>query len=165
MRSLCRLSVAKNYNFGQIWSFWGLLYRPPSTDECQIWCAIADAQCTFTCQHSSRSVYSLTLWRRKNPIFAFFWNSAFSDVDNIQQSEKVEHGCTTTNFPLSNGIKTISVLQCLHGEIGRTNSDVQERNGQKKHDDQKKHDGQTKNSTFFSTPAADDIQAPPNLAW
>ena len=36
-------------------------------------------------------------------------------------------GCTTTNFPLSNGIKTISVFQRLHGEIGRTNSDVQKR--------------------------------------
>ena len=32
---------------------------------------------------------------------------------------------TTTNLPLSNGIKIISVLQLLHGEIGRTNFDVQ----------------------------------------
>ena len=44
---------------------------------------------------------------------------------NWQQSDKVEHGCTTTNLPLSNGIKIVSVLQRLHGKIGRTISDVQ----------------------------------------
>ena len=38
---------------------------------------------------------------RKPPIFAIFWTSAFSDVDSWRQSEKVEHGCTTTNLPLS----------------------------------------------------------------
>jgi len=90
--------------------FCGLVYRPPFTDEGQIWCAIADTQYTFICQSSSRSVYSIALWRRKTPIFAVFW------------TEKVEHGCTTTNLPLSNGIKIVSVLQRLHGEIGRTNS-------------------------------------------
>jgi len=31
---------------------------------------------------------------------------------------------------LPNGIKIVSVLQRLHGEIGRTNSDVQKRDGQ-----------------------------------
>jgi len=62
--------------------------------------------------------------------FAIFWTSAFSVVTNWQQSDKVEHGCTTTNLPLSNGIKIVSVLQRLHGEIGRTISDVQKRDGQ-----------------------------------
>ena len=42
MCSLCRLPVVKNYNFGQILTFWGLLYRPPFTDEGKIWCALAD---------------------------------------------------------------------------------------------------------------------------
>ena len=64
------------------------------------------------------------------PYFAIFWTSAFSGVANWQQSDKVEHGCTTANIPLSNGIKMVSVLQRLHGEIGRTNSDVQKRDGQ-----------------------------------
>jgi len=64
------------------------------------------------------------------PFFAVFWTSAFSDVANCHQSLKVEHGCTTTNLPLSNGIKIVSVLQRLHGEIGRTVSDVQKRGGQ-----------------------------------
>ena len=51
-------------------------------------------------------------------------------VANWQQSEEVEHGCTTTNLPLANGIKIVYVLQPLHGEIWRTNFDVQKRDGQ-----------------------------------
>ena len=128
-------SGGQNHNFGQILHFFlggGLLYRPPFTYESQIWWAIADPQRTFTCQNLSRSVYSIALWRQKIPVFAVFWNSAFSDVDSWRQSENVEHGCTTTNLPLSNGIKIISVLQRLHGEIGRTNSYVQKRDGQTK---------------------------------
>jgi len=66
----------------------------------------------------------------KNPIFAVFWISVFCGVANWQQSEKVGHGCTNRNFPLSNGIKIVSVFQQLHDEIGRTNSDVQPRDKQ-----------------------------------
>ena len=58
------------------------------------------------------------------PFFAIFWTSAFSVVANWQQSDKVEHGCTTTSLALSNGINIVSVLQRLHDEIGRTISDV-----------------------------------------
>ena len=55
MCSLYRLPVDKNHKFGQILTFWGLLYRPPFTDEGQIWCATADPRSTLTCQISSRS--------------------------------------------------------------------------------------------------------------
>jgi len=130
MRSLCRLPVAQNHNFGQILTFWGLLYRPPFTDEGQIWCAIADHR------------------------------TAFSVVANWHQSDKAEHGCTTTKLQLSNGIKIGSpspLLQRLHGEIGRTISEVQKRDEQT--------DKQTKSSTFLAAPAAGEIRAPPNLAW
>ena len=72
MCSLCQLPVAKNHNFGQILAFWGLLYRPTFTDEGQIWCAIADLRSTLTCQISSRSVYSVALWRRKTANFCQF---------------------------------------------------------------------------------------------
>ena len=61
----------------------------------------------------------------KNPNFCHFWTSALSVVANWQQYQKVEHGCTTTNIP--NDIKIVSVLQRLHGEIGRTIYDVQKR--------------------------------------
>ena len=77
----------------------------------------------------------------KNPNFAFFWTSTFSVVANWHQSKKVDSGCTTTNLPLSNGIKIVSVFQHLHGEIGCTISDVQKRDEQT--------DKQTKNSTFW----------------
>jgi len=133
MCTLCRLPVAKNHNFGQILTFWTLLYLPPSTDEDQIWYTIAHPLCTLTCQISSRSVYFIALWRRITPIFAIFPTSAFSGVASWQQFEKVEDGahiCTTTNLPLSKGIKIVSVLQRLHGEIWRTNSDVQKRDEQ-----------------------------------
>ena len=43
MCSFCRFPVAKDHNFGQILTFGGgLPYQPPFTDECQIWCAVAD---------------------------------------------------------------------------------------------------------------------------
>jgi len=58
------------------------------------------------------------------------WTATFSGVANWQQSEKVEHGYTTTNLPLSNRIKIVSVLPRLPGEIGRTISDVQKRDEQ-----------------------------------
>ena len=74
----------------------------------------------------------------EKPQFCLFWTSAFSDVDSWRQSEKVEYGCTTTNLPLSKVVTIISVLQRLHGEIGRTNSDVQKRDGQTKRVDRQK---------------------------
>jgi len=64
------------------------------------------------------------------------------------------------NLPLCNGIKIVSVLQRLHGEIGRTISDVQKRDEQTN----KQTNRQTKNSTFLATPAAAETRAPPNLA-
>jgi len=131
--------VAENHNFWHILTFGELQYRPPFTDE---------GTFTFTCQNLSRSVYSIALWWRNPPIFAVFLTSAFSVVDSWRQFEKVEHGCTTTNLPLSNGIKIISVLQRLHGEIEHTNSDIQKREGQKK------RDGLTKTLTFFAATAA-----------
>jgi len=91
MCSLCRLPVAKNHNFGQILTFFWLLYRPPFTDEGQIWFGIADPRYTITCKISSRSVYSVVLWRQKNPNFCLFWTSALSDVASWHQSQKVEH--------------------------------------------------------------------------
>jgi len=69
-----------------------------------------------------------------------FWTSAFCGVTSWQQSEKVEHGCTTTNLALSNSIKIVCVLQRLRDEIGRTIFDVQKRDG--------KTDSQTKLNVF-----------------
>ena len=124
------LSASGGQCLGKFWHFGGAPVPTPFTDEGQIWCAIADPWPTFTCEISSRSVYSFVLWLRKTPIFAVFWTSAFSDVANFHQFQKVEHGCTTANLPLSNGSKIVSVLPRLHGEIGHTISDVQKRDEQ-----------------------------------
>ena len=92
------------------------------------------------------------------PIFAIFWTSAFSVVANWQQSDKVEHGYTTANLPLPNGIKIVSVLQRLHGEIGRTISDVQKRDGQtNKQTNRQTH--RHKNSTFWP------VKSEPHQTW
>jgi len=142
MGSLCRLPVAKDNNFGQILTFLELLYRPRFTDEDQIWRSIADQWRTLICQIWSRSVYSVALCWRKPPIFAVFWNLAFSVVPNWQHSEKGEHRCTTTNLPLLNDIKIVSVFQGLDGEIWHTISEVQ------KHDEQRQTNRQ-KNQRFW----------------
>ena len=53
----------------------------------------------------------------KSQILAVFWTSAFSGVANWQQSEKVEHGCTTTtaskSFLYSNAFMAKSGTQSL----------------------------------------------------
>jgi len=155
MCSLCRLPVAKN-NFGQILT---LLGAPVPTPFYRL-------GPNMLC-YSRPTVYayvpsfvSIGLFRRpllaKNPNFCRFWIPAFSVVANWQQSDKVEQGCTTTNLPLSNGIKIVSDFQRLHGEIGRTTSDVRKRD--------EETNRQTKNSTFLATPAADEIRAAPNVA-
>ena len=86
---------------------WGLLYRSHFTDDGPIQCAITDPRYTLTCQILSRSVYSAPSGGER-PQFCRFWTSAFSGVDIWQQSEKDEGGCTTTNLPLSNGIKIVT---------------------------------------------------------
>jgi len=86
----------------------------------------------------------------------------FSDgVASWQQSQKVEHGCTTMNLRLSNGIKIVSVLQRLYGKIGRTHYDVQKRDGQT---NKQTNIDRQKDSTFLAAPVAGEIRAPPNLA-
>ena len=130
-----RLPVAINYNFGQILTFRGSCtdpFLPTRAKFGALW---------HTCGVRLRAKFRLNRFilspsGGKNPQFCHFWTSAFSGVAKWQQSEKVEHGCRTTNLALSNGIKIVSVLQRLYGKIGRTVSDV------RKHDEQT--DRQTK---------------------
>ena len=74
MCSLCRLPVAKNYNFGQIFTFSGLLYRPPFTDEGQIWCVGADPRSTLTRQISSECIHCVGFQWAKTAILDKFWH-------------------------------------------------------------------------------------------
>ena len=105
----------------------------------------------------SIGLFCRPLGAKNPPIFAIFWTSAFSGVDNWQQSDKVEHGCTTTNLPLSNGIKIVSEIQRLHGEIGRTISDVQ------KHDEQT--DKQTDKKTQRFRPPRRRVKSEHHQIW
>jgi len=65
------VSGGQKPQFLATFDIWMLLYRPPFTDDGQVWCAIADPWCTLACQVSSRAVYSVALWRRKTPILPF----------------------------------------------------------------------------------------------
>jgi len=93
----------------------------------------------------SIGLFCRPLAAKKTPIFAIFWTSAFSGVASWQQSEKDEHGCTTTNLPLYNGVKIVSVLQRLHAKIRHTISDVQKRDEQR--------NKQTKKLNVFGHPS------------
>jgi len=69
---LCRLPLAKNHNFGQISTFWGLLYRPPFIDEGQIWFARADRRSTLSCEISSECVHCVGFRWPKTTILGKF---------------------------------------------------------------------------------------------
>ena len=64
-------------------------------------------------------------------------------------------------FPLSNGIKIVSVFQRLHGEIERTNSDVQKRDG---HTD-RQTDRQTDKKTQRFWPPQRRVKSKPHQTW
>jgi len=93
----------------------------------------------------------------KNPKFCGFWTSAFSGVANWQQSEKVEHVCQLQTFPYPAVLKIVSVLQRLHGEIGRTISDVQKR------DEQTNRQTNRQTNSFLAVTAAGEILSPTKL--
>jgi len=102
---------------GKFWHV-GLQYGPPFTHEGQICCARAYPCSRLTYQISSRSHYFLAVWWRKMWNFVILLAPAFCGVVSCRLSENVEHECTTTNLPLSNGIKIVSVLQRLHAKSG-----------------------------------------------
>jgi len=84
--------------FWAIFNFWGLLYRPSFTDESQIWGAIADPQCKFTCQNSSRSVYSVDLWRFL-PFFGL-WHLMMSTVGGNLRKLNTRAQLQTFPYPM-----------------------------------------------------------------
>jgi len=67
----------------------------------------------------------------KTPNFCGFFGLRHLVVSPIGSSlRKLNTGAQLQTFPLSNGIKIVSVLQRLNGEIGRTVSGFQKRDGQ-----------------------------------
>ena len=158
MCSLCRLPVAKkNNNFGQILTFWGLLYRPPSTHEGQIWCVVADPRYMLTLQISSWSVYSVALCWRKTAIFAVFWTSAFSVVANWHSLTKLNTGAQLQTFPYPTAWKSFLYSNTFIAKSGAQSVTFKSVTNKQRN--------RQKNSTFLATPAAGEIRAPPHLAW
>jgi len=122
MCPLSRFPMAKNHNFGQILTFWGLLYQPPFTDESQIWCAIADPQYTLMCQISSRSVYSVAVRRRKTPILLLLnfrdlvvspIGSSLRKLNKGAQLQTFSYPTVSKSFLYSNAFMAKSVAQSL----------------------------------------------------
>ena len=77
-------------------------------------------------------------------VFAFFWTSAFSDVDNWHQSQKVEHGAQpqTSPYPTaSNSFLYSSAFMAKSGAQSLTFKSVTDRQTNRQ------TDKQTKNST------------------
>jgi len=86
-------------------------------------------------------------WGAKNHKFDRFSTLSFCLGSAQRCRDKVEHGCTSMNIPLSNDTKFVSVLQCVDGD--------KQKNTKKK----------TKKIKLFRPLAARDIWALPNLAW
>ena len=106
MCSLCRLPVTKNHNFVQILSFGGLLYRPPFTNEGQIWCARADPRHTLT-----RQIFvSIGLFCRplaaKTPNFAVFGLRHFVVSPIGRSLRKLNTGAQLQTFPYPTASKS-----------------------------------------------------------
>jgi len=59
----------KKNNFGPILAFWGLMYRPPFTDEGRIWWATADPRSALMGQISSECAHCVGFRWPKTTIF------------------------------------------------------------------------------------------------
>jgi len=95
-------SGGQKSHFGQILTFGGLLYRPPFTDNGQIWYAIADPCCTFV----SIGLFCCP-WRRKTPIFAIFGlRHLVVSPCSWRQYEKVDYGAQLQAFPCPTASKS-----------------------------------------------------------
>ena len=134
MCSFCRLPVAKKTILGKLRHlglFGGLCtYRPLLPTKGQIWCGEHTLSVTYAYMPN---LVSVGLFCRplasKNPKFAVFGLPAFCGVATGSNLRKLSTGAQSQSS-IPNDIKIISVLQRLHGEIGSTNSDVQQRDRQ-----------------------------------
>jgi len=149
-------SGGQRNNFGQILTFWGLLYRLPFTDEDQIWRSIADQWHTLICKIWSRSVYSDALCWRKTPIFAVFglWHLVLSPIDSILR--KVNTGAQLQTFPYSTTSKSFLYSKALMAKSGTQSLRFKSMTNKDRQTDKKVN--------VFGHPGAGEIQSPPDLA-
>jgi len=120
---------------------------------------IFGAAITFTDegQISSRSVYSVALWRRKTPILLFLGLRHLVLSPLVSSLRKLNMGAQLQTFPYPKESKSFlysNAFMAKSGAQSLTFKSVKD----------KQTSRQTKNSTFLATPAAGEIRAPPNLA-
>ena len=129
MCSLCRLPVAKNHNFGHILTFGG-----PSTDP------LLPMRAKFSVLEQTHGVLSTAKFRLgrfilspsggENPQFFAVFGIPHLVVSPADSSlRKLNTGAQLQTFPYPRHQNRFST-QRLHGKIGRTNFDVQKRDGQ-----------------------------------
>ena len=95
------LPMAKNHNF---WHFWGLLYRPPFTDEGQIWRARADPRSTLTDQISSEYVHCV----------GFRWPKKCQKPQFWANFDTFEGSCTDPLLPMRAKFGVLEQTKGLH---------------------------------------------------
>jgi len=119
---LYNLPQTKNRNFWQMLTFRGLLYPAPFNDHSQIWYVSTEPLSTLMCQTSSWSVYFVTLEGENPQILQFFGLQHFLvlPIEGVETAERPTAQLKSTNLPLSNGIKLVSILQCIQGKIVHT---------------------------------------------
>ena len=129
MRSLCRLPVAINHNFGQIVAFLG---APVSTPFYRwgpnLVCYSRPAVYAYVPNFASIGLFCRPVGE-KNPIFAVFGFRHLVSSPNGNSLTKLNtaHNCKLS--PIQ-GPNIVSVLQRLHGEISAQSLTIKKRNEQ-----------------------------------
>ena len=137
MCSLCRLPVAKNHNFGQIFDIFGGSCTDPLLP---MRAKFGELSAKF---RLDRFILSSCGGEKPQflPFVAVFWTSAFSDVTNCHQSQKVEHGCTTATFPYPKASKSFlysNAFMATSGAQSLTFKSVTDKQTDRRTDRQKK---------------------------
>jgi len=147
MCSLCRLPVAKSHNLGQHLTFGELLYRHPFTDEGQILMCYSGPRCRL-----DQFILSPSVGEKLQQFLPFFGLRHLVVSLFGSSLKKLNTAAQLQIFPLS-------VLQRLHGAIGRTISDVQKRDEQTN----RQTDRQTKTQRFW--PPRRRVKSEPHQTW
>ena len=131
------MMACKHANCTNFGTFGGSSTQPPSPIRAKFGTRVASGS-TLTCRIWTQLVYSVALGMLKTANFAQFSTFTCSGGATWRRTEKVERGCTTTNFSLSNDIKIVSILQRYLDEVVSTNYVIQQRDGQtNRHTDKK----------------------------
>jgi len=140
----------------------GLLYRPPFTDEGQIWCAIADHSICLPAKFCLDPFILSSSAGEKPQFLAFFGlqhlvmlpiGINLRKLSTGAQLQTVPYPVASKSFLYSNAFVAKSGAQTL------TFKSVTDRQTDKQTDRQT-----DKNSTFLAAPEAGEIRAPPSLA-